>query len=258
MKQTLCFISTCFVPIIFGLFGCKSIERTTPENPSPISLNLDLSDFIYNPDSTSYYNDASNKLFLWEKLIGDSMNFQRTFYNEGISNRLQFQNNDTWLSKKNLVIDGNTFLIDLFEIVVSDTLYTKMFLTKDSIYSEVLLLDGISYTDQSGSWLVNQNDTADTYMKLLTIDYKISNNSLESIKFTFNQQGNFNGNTLYYKDSTDGIYNSYIELVDKISENITIIEWNNSTHEGMIKDVNLYGDTIWRCWDENVLNSICN
>jgi hypothetical protein len=240
------------------LISCKSAERTTPENPPIESLAYDLSFFEYLPDSVSYYNDASAKTALWNFIINDSISFQRYFYNEVFASNLQYQDKDTWLATKNLVIDENTYIVHLFEIVDVDTLYSKMFLSKESFYSEVILLDGISYPNQTGTWSVNQLDTADTFHKMLTINYKFANTNLKSIEFVFNQQGNFNGNSILIKDSIDGIYTSYIEVYDEIIENTSYIQWSNNSFEGRIKDIKLYGDLNWRCWDENFLDIVCN
>ena len=248
------------VSVLFSitLFSCKPADRTAPENPPVESLTYDLSFFEYLPDSVSYYNDASAKVTLWNDIINDSISFQISFYMEVFASDLQYQDNDTWLATKNLVIDENAFTIRLFEIVDADTLYSKMFLTKDTIYKDVILLDGISYTNQTGSWSVNQLDTADTFHKIVTIGYTFENADLKSIKFEFDQQGSFKGNSILIKDSIDGIYTSYIEVYDIIVENTSYIQWSNNTFQGRIKDMNLYGDLNWRCWDENFLDVVCN
>ncbi len=241
-----------------NFFACKPMERIAPENPPEASLFLDLTYFQYQEDSVSYYNDAALKIQFWKNVINDSLEFQRSFYSNIVDNKLQYQNGETWLSTKNIIIDDIAFIINLFDITYTDSMYTKLFLSKDTIYTNTLILDGISYADYSGNWTVNRPDTANTFQKLLTINYKIDNEVIKNIKLTYNQQGNYNGNYIFFNDSIDGNYNSYIEIFEKINDHTAYIEFNNSTFEGRIKDENFYGDNNWRCWNSEHLNSDCN
>ncbi len=245
-----------FIVAIAGtlLSACKKGERIPPVNPSLETLYHDLNFFNFNPDSVSYFNDASSKVLFWKDLINDSIYFQRNFYEMLIPLELQYQNNNTWLASKSVIQGGNTYNLNLFQIVDVDTLYSKMFISKDTLYNNLLLMNGINYAGLKGNWSINKPDTADTFLKVVDIFYKNPDSGNKNIEFICNLQGAFNGNSILIIDSIDNTYDSYIELYDKLNENKTYIQWNSISQNGRIRDNKLYGDLNWRNWNEMFLN----
>ena len=77
------------------------------------------------------------------------------------------------------------------------------------------------------------------------------------MKITNLLAGGNNGSYIFYKDSVDADYNSYLLLFNKASENTITIEWNSTTKKGRIKDFNINGDENWYCWDESQNDISC-
>ncbi len=81
------------------------------------------------------------------------------------------------------------------------------------------------------------------------------NSSQKEIKFTNN---GINLNYILYKDSIDAQYNSYVNIFDSGVDKHSIIEWNNTTKIGRIKDPRHFDDENWHCWDGNYIDTDCN
>ena len=243
--------------------SCVKPEKIPPVLPPVESILLDLSFFKEAGEESTYYNDAVEEIVSWQILINDSFSFQKDLLETVLDNELEYQADKTWLI--NDILNYNDDLYDILFFCIDETdtvslkLYFSFFTPEDTIYENLLTYDGISFFDNTqGDWVINKPDTSNTYIKFLTVNWNIYSEENKEIKFTNSLPGGDNGNYILSKDSTDGIYDSYIDLYNKANENHTIIQWNSLTNKGRIQDLLKYSNEDWYCWDENFSNTECN
>lgn len=250
--------SIIIIPVLI-LSSCFNTKKIPPVLPPIESILLDLSYFVEAGEESTNYNDAAEEIVFWQILINDSLSFQKDLLETALDNDLEYQADYTWLIKDKLNCIDKSYDILLFCIDETDTLSLKLYFS-DSTYTDLLTYDGISsHNNTQGNWTINKPEPDTTiYIKFLSVNWSIKSEENKEIKFTNFLSGGENGNYILYNDSTDDIYNSYIDLFDKASENHTYIQWNSITNTGRIQDIEKYGDEDWYCWDENFLNSDCN
>ena len=252
-------LSIIFISVLI-LTSCINTEKIPPLLPPGGSISADLTYFNEAGEESTYYNDATEKIVYWQILINDSLSFQKDLLETAIDNDLEYQSDETWLIRDKLNRDDKSYDILLFCIDETDTLNLKLYFSFDTVYTNLLTYDGISFNDNTqGDWTINkpEPDTS-AYIKFLSVNWNIISEENKEIKFTNFLSGGENGNYIFYKDSTDDIYDSYIDLFDKANENHTIIQWSSNTNTGRIQDIEKYGNEDWYCWDENFLNTDCN
>ncbi len=240
--------------------SCVKPEKIPPVLPPVESILLDLSFFKEaTGEESTYYNDAVEEIVFWQILINDSFSFQKDLLETVLDNELEYQAEQTWLINDELIRNNKSYDILLFCIDETDTVRSKLYFSIDTTYINLLTYDGISFNDNSqGNWIINKPDTLNTYIKFLTVNWNIYSEENKEIKFTNSLPGGDNGNYILSKDSTDGIYDSYINLYNKANENRTIIQWNSLTNKGRIQDLLKYSNEDWYCWDENFSDTECN
>ncbi len=252
------------IVFIFSLFAdCTPKEKTPPAIPSIESLNFDFSYFEETNGESSYYSFAVERVSLWKTLLKDSINIHNIILRESSYNDFVFQKDETWLMDFDFNIEDFNYNTNLFGIIESEAVLFKTFLSLNSSDTSLIFLNGKFYGDSSaGQWILNKpgfdEDTVYTGIKFMTVDWSLDSLDQTEIKFTDNQTGLSNLNYILYKDSIDTKYNSYINIYESGSDNHSIIEWNNLTKEGRMKDLLHFSDENWYCWDEEYQNIDCN
>lgn len=270
MKKNLQYFLFLLGILILLSTSCKRQDKTAPEKPELRTIEVDLSAFEVNMGGT-HYNFASSKLNIWQKLLIDSMDFQKSLFNYAITNDQSFQEENIW------ALNG--------DVIYNDTLYEVSFITEDFtdsllyniyfslieyneetslVYLNLLTFEGISYYYNQtpnfyGNWKIQKPDTSESIGKsFLEVSWGDTIKAESFIKFTYVSGGNKNGNYIIFQDSIDGLYDSYLDIYSKVEENHTYIQWNNTTKRGRVKDINNFPDDAWRYWDESLENDTVN
>ncbi len=256
------YIQILIVYILTALLftACINTEKIPPALPPIESISADLTYFNKTEEESAFYNDATEKIIFWQILLNDSLSFQKELLETTLDKNLEYQDDQTWLISDILNYDNKSYDVLLFCIDETDTVGLKLYFSLDTTYYNLLTFDGISfYNNSQGNWIINkpEPDTS-AYIKFLSVNWRINSPESKEQKFTNFLPGGENGNYILIKDSTDDIYNSYIDLYDKANENHTIIQWNSISNMGRIQDSDKYGNEDWYCWDENFLNAECN
>ena len=252
------------ITFIFFLFGaCTPKEKIPPVLPSIESLNLDFSYFEQNITEDTHYAFAVERILNWEALLKDSVKVHCTTLRETSYNNFVFQKDETWLMEFGFNIEEVNYNTSLFGIIESDTVLFKTFLSFNNSDTSLIFLDGKFYDDsRAGQWVLNKpgfdEDTVYSGIKFMTVDWSLDSLDQKEIKFTDNQTGLSNLNYILYKDSVDTEFSSYINIYGSGSDNHTVIEWDNFTKKGRIKDLLHFSDESWHCWDETYQDIDCN
>ena len=252
------------ITFVFFLFdACTPIEKTPPVIPSDKSLSFDFSYFEQTNTENSYYSFAAERISLWKALLKDSINLHNTILRESSYNDFVFQKEETWLMDFDFNIEEINYNTNLFGIIENDTVLFKSFLSLNNSDTMLIFLDGKFYDNsKAGQWVLNKpgfdEDTVYSGIKFMTVDWSLDSLDQTEIKFTDNETGLNNLNYILYKDSVDTEYSLYINIYESGSDNHSIIEWDNLTKKGRIKDLLHFSNESWHCWDETYQDIDCN
>lgn len=247
---------------VFFWFGaCSPQAKIPPVIPSVESLNFDFSYFEQNIVDDTHFAYAVGRVNTWQSLLQDSINIHSTILNETSYNDFKFQKDETWLMDYRFNIEEVKYVAKFFGIIEPDTLFFNTFLSFNE--DTLLFLEGTFYNEsKTGQWFLNNEGINEegtlTLLKFMSVDWNLDSLNQKEIKFTNNQIGLNNLNYLLYKDSIDSQYNSYVNIYESGTDNHSIIEWNNTTKTGRIKDPLHFNDENWHCWDENYIDTDCN
>ncbi len=250
------------IAFMFFLFdACTPIEKTPPVIPSVESLSFDFSYFEQNITEDTHYAFAIERISTWKALLQDSINIHYTTLSETSYNDFEFQKDETWLMNFAFDIEDINYYANFFGIIEPDTVLFKTFLSFET--DTLSFLEGKFFNNtKTGEWILNKpgfdEDTIYTGIKFMSVDWSLDSLDQTEIKFTDNQTGLSNLNYILYKDSVDTEYSSYVNVYESGSDNHSVIEWNNLTKKGRIKDPLHFSDENWHCWDKTYKNIDCN
>ncbi len=242
-----------YIIVLLSIFfnACISKEKIPPPLPSVESISFNFSYFEEDSKEDTHFSFVSEKVLEWKTLLKDSLKIHHAILNNATQNELIFQKDKTWLNDFSFSI-GNKgiYSAKFFSIIEADTVRYKTFISYD-YFSEIIYLDGHAYDNTKiGEWELNKTQRIDTTkIKFLTANWNFLKN--DQIKFTNNQAGEDNLNSILQMDSVDNDYNTYIDIYNKGDENHSIIQWNSSTKIGRVKDQLRFSNEDWHYWDDS-------
>ncbi len=241
--------------------NCRREEKVAPALPSPESINIDFSFFSTPLNETSNYGLAYRSVLPWKILFEDSLQIYHYLYDKLSENDFSYQDENTWLISKIVWYGNEKYDMNYFETVEEDSVTTKLFaslyIDSDTIYTDLLLFDGYFYPDSANIWQLNKPDTSNTFLKYLNFNENIKSDNSKELKVTNLLIDENNGNYIFYKDSIDGLFDTYFDIFEKANENHTIFQYNRTNAVGRIKDIYYFGDENWHCWNENKEDTEC-
>ncbi len=252
MSKKVFFILIISAVVFF--FTCKQPEKIAPPIPQSNSFVIDLSYFSA-PDTgsnTVNYALAYRNISFWKFLFEDSLALHKNLFASVSDKKLEYQDNNTWLISEEFTESNDTYLINYFEIIKDDTVFTKLFISLDSTYLYLPVFDGWFLPDSTnGFWQLNKPDTGNTYVKYIKTDRNFISEYEQELKVTYLYPDENNGNYILIKDSLFYEYDIYIDIFEKITENHTYIQFGQQSLVGKVKDLQYFGDTLWHYWNEN-------
>jgi len=252
--------------IITSIQSCKKENTFVPELPPLESFYTDFSEFsntnklISNATKSNWVYSVENVLS-WNILITVGLAIPIASYKEAISSQNPtYQGENTWLWEYSFTnkINNITHSAKLFGTVQENSIYWEMFISKEGEYTDFKWYTGTSMLDKSKvSWTL-YNKPGDT-SELLSIKYNRTSDTTGNITYTNIVPGGAeNGGYIKYGNNNDTDLNAYYHIFNKGANNLTEIEWNQTTKNGRVKDENKFGDTEWHCWDVNLEDVDCN
>lgn len=144
--------------------------------------------------------------------------------------------------------------------LTNEKVHWKMYLTKTGIgsFEEFLWFTGVSAKDVSnGYWILNQS--AEFPDQMLRIDWKVENDEIGDIKYSWVRELDDENNTDHFKGSyleyglQEGDYNVFynVHAYDTNTEGFidVNIEWNRTAYNGRVMSPSYFEDSLWHCWD---------
>lgn len=249
---------TVYILIIISVFllnSCKQKAKIPPNVPSEKTMFFDFLFFQQNTNGGDIYTFASEKVLKWKALLDDSLLLYHNILENSNTNEFNFQKDNAWLNNFSFNLLGTDYDVNLFAIFDDDSIKYKTYLTTDSILDLVFLNGNLHNEKKQGSWEYYTPIYVDTLYKstlFLSSDWDFT--SKNKISFTNYNSGINNLNKITFLDSIDAGYNKYIEIFNKNTGKLSIIQWNNLTKEGRLKDSVQYGNLNWHKWNSNLEN----
>ncbi|MCF6365780.1 MAG: hypothetical protein L3J35_06205 [Bacteroidales bacterium] len=254
--------------LIFFIFAtvsfqsCKKDYERPPDIPPVSSFIADFSDFdnskyFSNKTSENWTHSAAN-VGTWNTLITIGLAVPVASYVEAVNNHTPvYQSNNTWLWEYSFSVGANTFTAKLYGTIKDETVDWEMYISNEGVYVDFLWYTGTSRIDRTEvDWVLY--DDANSATELLSIEYNKTSDNTGNIKYmNIVPSGAENGGYIKYGNDSKAALNSYYLIYNKGQDNLTEIEWSQTSKNGRVKDVSKFGDTLWHCWDENLQDINC-
>jgi hypothetical protein len=221
-------------------------------NSEQLTLPLALS------SNKSNWNHAALNVGFWSAvvLVGLAVPvgaFQASFRNIPLQ-----QPDGSWIWSYSVLVRGSVHSAELHGQFIPEGVHWDMRISKEDEYQDFLWYYGESNLPATeGFWILKQNP--DEPNDLLEIDWS-RNISAGTYGISYTNivpAGPENGGYIDVQYTGDIPYDYIWDIYNKGQDNHTYIEFNGSTGEGRVKDLNRFGDDDWHCWDSDRMNVAC-
>lgn len=245
--------------------GCKKEDKPAPAIPPQSSFVMDFSDFS-NPDDTlgsreitTYHNWGYSyaNVVIWQTLLNVSLavpvaSFVESFNHEAVYHPDQ----DNWTWSYNVTVGLVVYEAQLTGYLQSDSVVWEMRVTKGTDFADFLWYYGKSALNETGGfWILQENPLNPNV--LLQIDWHKYADGTKDISYTNIRPGApENGSYIFYGTAlTD--FDRFYQIYGKSADNLTEIEWSSVNKNGHVKDPHHFGDDVWHCWNEVLVDIVC-
>ena len=218
----------------------------------------------YAPGDQSNWVFAAGNVFIWSALVLIGSAVPVASFAASFNHTPQQQPDLSWRWSYNVWVGVKLYTAELHGEFIDDYNGTdagvrwEMYISLDGEYTDFLWYYGESKLPATeGFWVLKDNPTDDN--DLIQIDWERNLvDDTYSIQYTnILPGGPENGGYISFEATTDVTYDRHYDIYNKGQDNLTEIEWNSTTQEGRVKDVNHFGNDDWYCWDSNHLNTNC-
>ena len=258
------------VSVILMVSNCQKDEDKDdpPELPPVASLLMDFSDFDNSSDtitkrkSIETYRNWGHSfatVAFWNVLSTWTIALPVLAYAEAFDQSPVYLGENSWQWAYEITISQTQYSIKLISKRISNEEFTmKMLVTKsgDQGYEDFKWFEGtIRYDRTSASWTLYENPG--TPNEVVSIDWEMDwEADTYTIKYTYIRPGTVeNGSYIEHGVTGDSPYDAYY-TVSTLSNTVEI-EWDKTSKAGRVKDPLKFGDNDWHCWDENLVDVVC-
>ncbi|MDY7394134.1 hypothetical protein UMM65_02695 [Aureibaculum sp. 2210JD6-5] len=276
-------ISILIFSVALLLFtSCDSTSENTdaPNLPPEGSMVMDFEDF--NNTKTKSIADFNTKqadignwfysaavVGVWNTALFTTLAVPVASFRSAFAHQAVYLGNAKW--QWSYTVDGfaSQYSARLTGELTGNEVHWEMYVAKSGIgaFDEFMWFSGISNTDgKSGYWLLNHSAAFPENM--LRIDWKVENDEIGNIKYTYvrdlNDQRNddkFKGSYIVYGLQTgdyDAFYDVHAYDNDKSTFVDVDIEWNRTNNNGRVMASYYFGDDDWHCWNSKGEDEDCN
>lgn len=269
-----------FVTAMVIFAGCKE-EITGPDNTEdapdlpPISVfQMDFGDFSATKPIVGKAQDghaiprisaggnwtfAALNVGLWKTLITLGMVVPVAAFGEAFNHQAEHQGDGSWVRSYSFTPPLGVRHTAALRAIVSVTgIQWEMRISKEGAFTDFLWYTGASnLLLTQGTWRLNKEPDNPTPWIDIEWHRNLQDNTTD-IKYTNAiPGGSENGGYIFFRTTTDVIYNRFFDVYNKGQDNLTNIEWHRTTKKGHVKDSNHFGDDDWHCWDQSLNNGTC-
>jgi hypothetical protein len=245
--------------------GCKKKDEPAPNLPPQSSFVMDFSAFS-NPGDTlgarevnTYQNWGYSyaNVVVWQTIITVGLavpvaSFVESFNHEAVYH--PDQNNWTW--SYNVTVGFVVYEAELTGYLETDSVVWEMQITKGTDFADFVWYYGKSALNETGGyWILQENPLNPN--SLLRIDWNKYADSTSDIRYTNIRPGTpENGGYIFYGTELTDLDRFY-HIYYKGADNLTKIEWSSVNKNGRVKDADHFGDDQWYCWNESLMDVVC-
>jgi len=259
-----------FLTITMFSFFLTSCDTSTendddpPEIPPESTLIMDYSDFSgpaqlsksSNSSETltrDNWNWAALNVAVWNTVLKVTLIIPVAAFRHALNQVPEQQENGSWNWEYDFMVFNVTHHALLNGEIVGDEVVWKMYITKDTYYTDYLWYSGTSKINGSeGTWLLNLNPS-DPVPFLDILWHRNVADGTADIKYTnVIPGGQENGGFIFYGITNSMEYDRFYDIYNKGADNHTDIEWNYAMKHGQVKDPNHFQDSTWHQWDTNL------
>lgn len=272
-QKILSFFLILSISVFLILPGCSkdSTEPAEEAPPVPPASTLEM-DFEAFPDTTSpapfqksqqtttYANWGYSALsiVIWNSILTVTLAVPVAAFHATIQVEPELQPDGRWLWSRNFNIGGVSHTAKLYGRTVSEGIEWEMYISKDGVYTDFKWYTGLSNLPVTeGTWTLYKAP-ANPVEFLLIEWHRNPQQDTGDIKYTNIEQGNpGNGGYIYYEKTNNTPFNAGYDIFNSQLTNLTEIEWHRTTREGRVRDPNHFQDSLWHCWDMNLMDLTC-
>jgi len=258
------------VQLIIMTSGCQKDEEKDdpPELPPVASLLMDFSDFNNPTDTVSsrkaietYQNwgHAFVTVSVWNLLATWTIGLPVLAYAEAFNHDPVYLGEKSWQWSYEVTVNQVIYSVKLISKRISNEEFImKMLVTKSGLegYEDFKWFEGtVRYDRTSAYWTLYENP--DNPNELIWIGWEMDwEADTYKIKYTYVKPGtDKTGNYIEHGVTNENPYDAY--YIVSVFTNTVEIEWDRTTREGRMKDPLKFGDNDWHCWDENLIDNVC-
>lgn len=219
----------------------------------------EIGNWFYSATVVGVWNTA-----LFTTLAVPVASFRGAFKHEAV-----YKGNATWEWK--YTVDGfaSQYEARLTGELTGNEVHWEMYVAKTGIgaFDEFMWFSGVSNVDgKSGYWLLNHSAAFPENM--LRIDWKVENDEIGNIKYTYirnlndeRSEDKFNGSYITYGLQTgdfDAFYDVHVYNDDQETFVDVDIEWNRANNNGRVMAPYYFGNDDWHCWNSEGEDEDCD
>jgi hypothetical protein len=258
---------------VFFMQSCQKEEliddpyanQPAPELPSEKAFIMPmtgLDDDQAAPKSYGNWGHSVANIVVWNTVLTIHMAIPTLSFYAAIGQEPEYQGQGVWLWSYEFTDDedGATYRAELYgELLVSNEVKWDMYIAQVDGFARIHWYTGITANDDSyARWTLNylpENPTP-----FLQIDFQRGENGVEAIRYTNIIPADAeNGSYIEYREGT-GVADEFDRAYDVFKaeiNNLLEINWDETNHNGRVKDPEKYGDTDWHCWGVDLKDTEC-
>jgi hypothetical protein len=245
--------------------SCKKDDKDKiPELPPVAALLMDFSDFEDVPGvikAVSSYDNfgyAVSNVVVWNLIATVLVAVPCVAYAEAFNHEAVYLGENSWQWLYSVTADQSTFTAKLISKRISNEEFTlEMLVSKSGTggFEDFKWFEGtVRYDHTAANWTLYSNPEVTS--PVMTIDWTMDwEEELYSIRYTNVQAGNDYGSYIEHGVTGNSPFNAYYNI--STTEGTVQIEWNKTTKAGHVKSPEHFGDSDWHCWNENLLDTVC-
>ena len=247
--------------------SCKKDDKDeVPELPPQEAFLMDFSDFeiadipgnIKALTSSNNFAYAVSNVVVWNLIATALVAVPCIAYAEAFKHEAVYLGENSWQWLYSVTANQSTYTAKLISKRISNEEFTlKMLVSKsgDGGYEDFKWFEGtVRYDHTAANWTLYSSPEVTS--PVMTIDWIMDwEEDLYSIKYTCVQTGNDYGSYIEHGVTDNSPFNAYYNI--STTEGTVKIEWNTTTKAGHVKSQEHFGDSDWHCWNENLMDVVC-
>ncbi len=244
-----------------------------PEIPPQDTFLMDFSDFA-SSSVTAFSFPAAAKpgeamikvnwgwaalnVTFWNTIITVGLAVPVATFVESFNHEPTLQEDGSWLWTYSVSVGSNVYTAALYGRFGGIGTTWEMYVSKQGDYQDFLWYTGeADLLLTHGSWRLYESPVEPH--ELLDIAWNRDvENATGDIKYTnIVPDGPENGGYIFYGITTEEPYDAFYDIYNKGDDNHTDIEWNRTSKDGRVRDIQHFSDDEWHCWDSDLEDVEC-